>query len=84
MLDGMRSFWNSVEAVDVVARVFPMCCIRLSLLNIQSVTNVTSDHKKSFICNEFKPKRQISLELEKTIRIAVSAAGHKPNHSFFI
>ena len=77
----MRSFWNSVGVVDAVTRVFPMCCIRLSLLNIQSVTNVTSDHKKSFICNEFKPKRQISLELEKTIRIAVSAAGHKPNFS---
>ena len=40
--DGMQSFWNSVEAVDVVARVFPMCCIRLSLLNIhQAIQPIT-------------------------------------------
>ena len=44
LLDGMRSFWNSVEAVDVVARVFPMCCIRLSLLNIHHSSSDPTDH----------------------------------------
>ena len=42
VLDGMQSFWNSVEAVDVVARDFPMCGIRLLLLNIhQAIQPIT-------------------------------------------
>ena len=42
MLEGMRSFWNSVEVVGVVTRVFPMSCIQLSLLNIhQAIQPIT-------------------------------------------
>ena len=71
LLDGMRSFWNSVEAVDVVARVFPMCCIRLSLLNIhqaiqpitvlfgsqdQDILSFLTDMANSFSKNAFDAK----------------------------
>ena len=43
MLEGMRSFWNSVEVVGVVTRVFPMSCIQLSLLNIhQAIQPITT------------------------------------------
>ena len=63
MLDGMQSFWNSVEAVDVVTRVFPMCCIRLSLLNIhQAIQPITTDNPAA---SELKYGQHVRAKLQE-------------------